>query len=542
MRRAVLIATLSIACRNKSDLETGTVRLDTGEDCTEQTWHLDGDGDGFGGPETVLDCEAPSGATSADSVYPGAEEVCDGIDNNCDGLIDNAIGGADICPLSDAAIVLTGEQPGDLAGYVVAGIGDINSDGYDDVLIGAPGNDAGGDDAGASYLVSGPITASANLSTAQRRFLGLAAGDGSGIALDGGGDFDGDGSPDLAIGAHWESSAAYQAGAVYLFTSLPAEGDIPLSEADAILLGEAEDDWAGEFISLSLDASGDGLADLLISADRSDVSGNESGIVYLVSGPVSGSRSLADATARLLGTAEGDRAGSTANAVGDLDGDGISELGIGAWAMEEQTGRIYVVRGGGLGGDLLLSDADGWLLGERTGDSAGRMIQGAGDIDGDGRDDLLVGAPYHSDGGKDAGAAYVLFSPPQGEQSLTDADVRILGAHDGDTLGGHGAAGVGDLDGDGGDDLMLGVNNDDTAGDNAGAVHLVTGPLAAELVATVEDLSAASWLGGSPDEEAGVSIDSARDTNADGRQDVLIGGPETFGEDEGVAYLILGAY
>ena len=124
---------------------------------------------------------------------------------------------------------------------------------------------------------------------------------------------------------------------------------------------------------------------------------------------------------------------------------------------------------------------------------------------------------------------------------LADADVKILGDQLGDTLGGHGGTGVGDLDGDGAEDLMIGVNNDDQGGDNAGAVHLIAGPLTEGVTASVGDLAAASWLGSSAHEEAGVSVAGARDTNGDGLLDALIGGPETFGEDQGVAYLILGA-
>ena len=549
MLRFVLVVGMSVGCRSKGDVEGGTLQTDTGEACEPQAWYLDGDGDGYGGSEMVMACDQPSGGTTGSrdcddtdaTVHPDAEEVCDGIDNNCDGLTDNALSTGDLCPLEAAAIVLTGESSGDRAGYVVASAGDINSDGYDDVLIGAPGNDAGGADAGASYLLSGPITASQSLSAAERRFIGMADGDGAGVALDGGEDFDGDGIADLAIGAHWEGSSAYQAGAVYLFTGLPPEGDVLLSDADAIFLGESEDDWAGERVSLVPDASGDGLADLLISADRSDISGQESGIVYLISGPVSGEQSLGEAAARFLGDAEGDRAGSSSAGIGDLDGDGVSELGIGAWAMDEQAGRVHVVYGGDLHGDRLLSDADAWFLAESAGDSAGRMISSAGDISGDGLDDLLIGAPYHSASADEAGVVYVIFSAPEGEVQLADADVKIHGDQLGDTLGGHGGTGVGDLDGDGAGDLMLGVNNDDQGGDNAGAAHLIAGPLSGGVIDSVGALSAASWLGSSAHEEAGVSVAGARDTNGDGLLDVLVGGPETFGEDEGVAYLILGA-
>ena len=551
MRRTILIAMVSLGCRSKGSTETGTILTDTGEPCTPVVWYLDSDGDGYGGNTDYIEaCDAPGGyieepgdCDDTDStIHPGAEEICDGIDNNCDGLVDIVERGEDNCTLDETAIVLTGESVNDLAGYVVAGVGDVDQDGYDDVLIGAPNNDAGGTDAGSSYLVRGPITTSRNLSTAQWRFTGMADNDGSGISLDGGEDFDGDGIPDMVIGAHWESSVAYQAGAAYLFTSLPAKGDVPLDEADAILLGEAEDDWAGEFVSMIDDASGDGLADLLITADRSDINGTESGVVYLISGPISGEHSLEDAQVRMMGTAEGDRAGSGSAGLGDLDGDGLCDLGIGAWAMESATGQVFVVYGGSVSGDLDLSDADAWFTGEAEGDSAGRLIRGVGDISGDGLDDLLIGAPYHSDGGKEAGAVYAIFSAPDGEISLSEADVKLLGEHVGDTLGGHGAAGVGDLDGDGEGDVVIGVNNDDEGGKNAGAVYMVLSPMEDGVVSLIGDVAMAKFLGESANEEAGVSVDGAGDTNADGMSDVLIGGPETFGEDEGVAYLILGSF
>ena len=119
-----------------------------------------------------------------------------------------------------------------MAGFMVASAGDVNGDGYDELLVGAPYNDRGGEDSGSVYMLLGPVTASQELATADWIFTGESAGDGAGVGS-GGRDVTGDGAPDLVIGAHWEATNGTQAGAAYLWTCLlytsPSPRDATLS-------------------------------------------------------------------------------------------------------------------------------------------------------------------------------------------------------------------------------------------------------------------------------------------------------------------------
>src|SRR5678815_1044130 len=157
--------------------------------------------------------------------------------------------GGDTIDLSTADAKLVGEEAGDLAGWV-AGPGDVNGDGHDDVLVGARGNAEGGDSevygaAGAAYLVLGPVTGTLDLSMADAKLVGEEPGDDAGHCVSGAGDVDGDGHDDLLIGAplHDERGGS-ETGAAYLLLG-PVSGELRLSLADAKLIGEEAQDMAG---------------------------------------------------------------------------------------------------------------------------------------------------------------------------------------------------------------------------------------------------------------------------------------------------------
>jgi hypothetical protein len=181
--------------------------------------------------------------------------------------------------LADAKLVGEPRTSFDLAA-IVAGPGDVDGDGHDDVLVGAPNNDEGGKDAGAAYLVLGPVTGTRDLSLADAKLLGERNNDQAGASVSGAGDVDADGHDDLLVGAHANSEGGVLAGAAYVVLG-PVTGTLDLYYADAKLVGERREDYAGVSVSGAGDVDDDGHDDLLVGAlSRAGASGGAAYLVY----------------------------------------------------------------------------------------------------------------------------------------------------------------------------------------------------------------------------------------------------------------------
>lgn len=188
--------------------------------------------------------------------------------------------------------------------------------------------------------------------------------------------------------------------------------------------------------------------------------------------PIHGTIALRDADATWVGSESFDMLGWDLAAAGDMDGDGTAELLVGAYGHGE--GGAAFVLSGTTRGEHAISEAACTLVAEAAGDQAGMAVGGAGDVDDDGLADVLVGAPAHSGVAGYGGAAYLVAGPCSGSLDLGSADQRIYGENIGDTLG-SAVAGAGDVDGDGYADWLVGVPGDDQAGQEAGAAILVHG-------------------------------------------------------------------
>jgi hypothetical protein len=363
------------------------------------------------------------------------------------------------------------------------------------------------------------LPATIDLATDADLVIQGAAYDLSGASVSGAGDVDGDGVDDLLIGAPGAASGAGASYVVFgTDQGFPATIDLA-SDADVTIQGVAPGDSSGGSVRGAGDVNGDGLDDLLIGAEGVDPNGRyDAGASYVVFGAVdlSGTIDLAtDADLIIEGAATGDHSGHSVSGAGDVDGDGIDDLITGAWSADpngrENAGASYVVFGAvDLSGTIdLATDADLVIQGAAADDRSGYSVSGAGDVNGDGLDDLLIGAEGVDPNGRyDAGASYVVFGTDQGFPATidlaSDADLIIQGAvaiRFGGDISSISVSGAGDINGDDIDDLLIGAPYADVNGyarETAGTSYVVFGT-AADPVAAIEDLIADVEAAGLPD-------------------------------------------
>ena len=476
----------------------------------EATWYNDDDGDGYGHPyiseSTCLpevgwvldgtDCR-PGDATG----FPGSAEQCNEVDDNCDGVIDE---GYDLDGDSHFDTVCSfGDDCDDSAADVYTGAPELCASGVDEDCDGEDphcGYD-GAYDLGTEYDVLGESDDMA--------YMGMMINVG---------DATGDGIDDIF-------TASYSAQGGYLLPG-PLDGNFTMGDVGSKHAGDGRVIYgAGRSIGMG-DVDGDGLEDIGFGAPY----GNPQGI-FVVYGPAASDSDLADAEVQFT-TSSSIYAGHGC-AIGDISGDGIADLLVGAYYTNEgggpASGAGYIKYGPVSGEYSLTDDADVVLIGSGASSYTGRWLRAGGDHNGDGIGDLMIAAPYASTGAPSGGTVYMVYGPPAAEVDLGSADGTYYSSSASSYLGENRTFAQGDIDGDGMAEAIVGSTS---YSGSTGFMTVTYGPAAGDVDVTGTDIV----IQGDSRSMAFGSGPSAADLDDDGQGELLVGAYASSG-GAGNAYL-----
>lgn len=503
-----------------------------------------------------------SGGDDCDDAEPArwgancaVEDCTDAAVNLCDTTEVDAMRvcgwGAD-ASLADADARLEGESRGDTAGFSLAWAGDMNGDGVDDLAVGARFWPAGTPD-GRVYLIAGGASrlTDGQLIDVASALVDGAPGTAFGHALAAPGDTDGDGIDDLLVSAssYNDSDGSIAAnGATYV---IPGSSDLGAGLDDALMVRGVLGATcrAGYSLSPAGDVDADGRADVLLGAPEGTadpcVEQGMEGAAWLILGS-----ELVECPASEGGCTLGAHplAGEDASdfgmglAAGDLDGDGERDLLIGASDSDEGAGEIYVVPASTvLDGVSTLTSAERLYAGQRGSSLGGRLVSGV-DLDRDGYDDVVSSADALDADQATQGAVLILYGSPL----AVVAEVTTLLGEGSKTGPGTAISILDDADGDARPDLAVGapcVGEDlTTEGKECqGATYVVFGSDISPGTAYLSSFT--RFLGESSPDHAGFSVSGQGDGDGDGYSDLLIGAHAFDAADDkgrGAAYLIYG--
>ena len=480
-------------------------------------WYTDSDGDGYGDPESALEsCTAPGTDfiteagdcdDSSDAIHPDAEETCnDGIDNNCDGTagdcaplsgelsVDQAdvtitgtssyfgrwLSGADLDgsgvnalvtadiladsatgevyafsglgdPSSLEAIDATGlitSVSGNAWGYYTVAVDDLTGDGRSDVLTMFEG--------GTIVVFDNALDGEQLSNTALYAIEGLSDVFDLEAGVLAAGDFTGDGAADLLVGdPEYTDSYTYE-GRAFMVKG-PLTANLNLTDHITFHGGGNSNAQLGFQVMDGGDTSGDGGHEILLTARR-DSSGGATygGTVFLLEGTnITGDTDVTDAETVLLGSESSGYFGQDAGAGGDLNGDGYDDVIIGAYGSGTG-GQVYVFNGP-LDGAYSDSAADTIIYSDDSNAYLGWRVAMAGDLNDDGIDDIAFTELLSSHAVSSGGAVGIALGPLSASYSIETADAVIVPTYS--IYLGHDIAGLGDVDGDGVDDLGVSAYN-----------------------------------------------------------------------------------
>lgn len=402
---------------------------------------------------------------------------------------------------TNADIVLSGPTANSFFGESVSSAGDVNGDGYDDVIVGAQGFNSS---TGRAYVYFGgsPMNSAADVTLS-----GEATTNSFGRSVSSAGDVNGDGYADVVVGAYGYSTST---GRTYVFYG----GSSMNNTADVVMTGEAASTFFGWSVSTAGDVNGDGYSDVLVGATGHN---SNTGKAYIYFGGAT-MNNVADVT--FLGEASGNTFGTSVSSAGDVNGDGFGDIVVGADQYSSGLGRAYVY----FGGSAMNNVADVIMTGITASDRFGRTVTFAGDLNGDSYSDIAA-ASFRNDG-VDSGKVFVFFG---GASMDNTADAIIYGETLYESLG-WSLSTAGDVNGDGYDDLIAGgVSYNSLNGRAILYDYFMKGEVKADRVMTGEFIF----------DQFGGDVSDAGDLNGDGYGDIVVSS-YGFNNNAGRAYVYYG--
>ncbi|MDQ3021651.1 MAG: FG-GAP-like repeat-containing protein [Bacteroidota bacterium] len=395
-----------------------------------------------------------------------------------------------------------GAAAGDQFGISVCGAGDVNGDGYDDIIIGSPFNDSAGTDAGKAFIYYG--SASVN-SVVDVVLSGEAPNNNFGTSVSTAGDVNGDGFADVIIGAQGFNG---NTGRAYVYYGGANMNNIP----DNTLTGEATGNHFGNSVSSAGNVNGDGYSDIVVGAKSYN---SLTGRAYIFYGGFNMDNS---ADVVMTGVAASNNFGNSVSTGGDINADGFADVIVGVSGFTANTGRAYIFKGG----TNMDNIPDITLTGEGTNNYFGCSVSTAGDVNGDGYADVITGAYGYS---TNTGRAYIFLG---GTNMNNSADVTMTGEQSNNYFG-HLVSKICEINGDGYSEVIVGAYS---CNSNTGKVYIFYGGVNMNNVADIK------LNGETVNNNFGSSVGDAGDVNGDGYCDVLIGAPG-FNNSTGKAYLYI---
>ena len=342
-------------------------------------------------------------------------------------------------------------------GASVASAGDVNNDGFDDVIVGAPQYRDGDTYKGKVYIYRGGTSMGG---AAFWTCVGEAEGDNFGCSVASAGDVNNDGFDDVIVGAKEHDGGGNSRGKAYVFLGGAEMSDTPFWEKT----GEQNSDDYGNSVASAGNVNGDEYDDIIIGADNSDEEADGAGKAYIHLGGASISQiPYWEATGEL----EYENFGKCVAPAGDVNNDGLDDVAIGAPESDEahdEAGKIYIF----LGGIPMNRNPFFEILGESREDEFGAAVASAGNVNGDGFDDIIVGSLFNDAGGKNAGKAYVFL----GGATMNGTTFWTRTGERNEDRFGYSAASAGDVNSDGYDDVIIGAIANDAGGNNAGKSYV----------------------------------------------------------------------
>ena len=452
----------------------------------------------------------------------------------------------------------------DYFGASVTSIGDLNRDGIPDIAVGARGNDTAGANKGAIHIMfmntDGSVKSTVEINDATTNGPSLSNEDYFGVSVASIGDLDRDGIPDIAVGAYGDDGDDGDGrGAIHIMfmnTDGSVKSTVKINDDTTNGPSLSDNDYFGASVTSIGDLNRDGIPDIAVGAYGDD---NYKGAIHIMfmntTGSVKSTVEINGTTANCPSLSNNDNFGASVTSIGDLNRDGIPDIAAGANGDDaggNNKGAIHIMfmnTDGGVKSTVVINDDTTNDPSLNNGDSFGISVAPIGDLDGDGVNDIIVGADADDTGGNNKGAIHIMFMNTDGSVKSTveinNATTNGPSLNNADQFG-TSVTSIGDLNRDGIPDIAVGAIENNDAGSGKGAIHIISltslFPSGNGFVDETVEINNATTTGLSlsNNDNFGRSVTSIGDLNRDGIPDIAVGanGDDGDGTDRGAIHIM----